>query len=68
MVSLPAAQGLNANLSIPRNDSVESFDYPVMSRAKPNIHLKELSYFLKVLEAKAKFDPQLVEGLPISMR
>ena len=35
---------------------------------KPNIYLKELSYFLKVLEAKARFDPDLTEGLPVQMR
>ena len=35
---------------------------------KPNIHFKELSFFLKVLEAKVRFNPDINEGLPIQMR
>lgn len=76
MSGLPPAGGSVAAqvapiLTLAESISMESLDYPLYNKKtesamkKPNIHLNELSYFLKVLEAKVRFDPQLQEGLPI---
>ena len=48
------------------SDSSGSFELyakpkPV-KRKKPNIHMQEMSFFLKVLEAKVRFDPEISEG------
>lgn len=35
---------------------------------QPNILLKELSFFLKILEAKVRFDPELNENYPVKLK
>lgn len=30
--------------------------------------MKELSFFLKILEAKVRFDPELNEGFPVKLK
>ena len=65
--SLPPATAnpSNPSLVLGESASVESLDYPLYHKKtepkmkKPNIHLKELSFFIKVLDAKVRFDPQL---------
>ena len=62
-----------ANLKDSNSKRGLQIDYPVHTQdgtpiKKANIHLKELSYFLKVLDTKVRFDAQLNEGLPVQMR
>ncbi len=35
---------------------------------KPNVHMKELSFFLKILEAKVRFDPELNENFAVKLK
>ena len=64
--SLGLPPATNAGPSAPvlgESASKESLDYPLYQKQsipkmkKPNIHLQKESYFVKVLEAKVRFDP-----------
>ena len=67
-MNLPPAIGVAAPL-VPTNalvsgsESLPLLDYPMYPKKseyvmrKPNIFLKELSFFVKVMEAKVRFDP-----------
>ena len=35
---------------------------------KPNLQIKELSFFLKILEAKVRFDPELNENFAVKLK
>ena len=41
---------------------------PMPVPRKPNLHIKELSFFLKILEAKVRFDPELNENFAVKLK
>ena len=57
----------NPQTSIKSNAYGRSSSISIVSR-KPSSQLKELSFFLKILEAKVRFDPEINEGYPIRLK